>query len=191
MRTLAIFARAPVEGRTKTRLAAGLGDAQALAVYLELVAATCEAAAASATERVEVHFTPTESAASVREMIGRPNWHYIPQIEGDLGARMLAAFESATVIIGTDCPQLCGSLIDNAFRELDDHPLVLGPAEDGGYYLIGARRPDPALFAGVRWSTDQVRARTISNAATLGWSNAQLPMLRDIDTQEDYLAWRA
>ncbi len=187
---LGIFARAPIAGQTKTRLAARLGDDQAVAVYRDLVAATCRAARAARAEIV-VHYTPDDDQTGVRRMIGEPDWTYVPQVSGDLGTKMLAAFETTPVLIGTDCPSLSGSLLEQAFEQLSEHDLVLGPAEDGGYYLIGVSRVDPGLFDGVAWSTDQVRRRTLQNAQAIGWNTSQLKVLRDVDTYEDYRAWQA
>lgn len=194
--TAVIFARAPVAGRTKTRLAAGIGAEAALEVYLELVGRTVAAVAAARTpDRVEVHFAPHEGRDAVAAMIGRDDWVYRPQPEGDLGARMQAVFDplakapGKTVLVGTDCPELHG-LIDAAFGLLDEHPLVLGPSTDGGYTLIGLDRPAPQLFSDMTWSTAGVLSDTLDRARWMQWTVGLLPTRSDIDTAEDLTAWR-
>jgi len=125
---------------------------------------------------------------------------YQPQGGGDLGQRMLLCLEylwgldtagnNYFVIIGTDCPDLDSSHLDRAFQELGEHDLVLGPAEDGGYYLIGFKQIIPQLFQDISWGTATVFAETIAIANKLGLRISYLPVLRDIDRPEDlsYLA---
>lgn len=122
---------------------------------------------------------------------------YHPQSDGDLGDRMAAAFErafiagsTAVLLIGSDCPELDALLLEKAFRELQRHDLVLGPAADGGYYLIGLRRSIPALFQGIAWSTDAVRQQTLAIAQKLGLTIAKLPMLSDVDYPADLEIWQ-
>jgi rSAM/selenodomain-associated transferase 1 len=117
------------------------------------------------------------------------------QHPGDLGERMQQAFETAfsagaqkVVIIGSDCPELSGALLDQAFATLDHADFVLGPVPDGGYYLLGMKAPAPALFEDIAWSTETVREKTLEKMAALGKTCALLPVLADIDTEADY--WR-
>lgn len=116
------------------------------------------------------------------------------QSGGDLGARMSAAFQTSfdlgidkVAIIGTDCPKLKAEIIAKAFDELIDQDLVLGPAKDGGYYLIGLRRRIPELFDGIKWGTSEVFAETLMIAKNLGLNIAVLPTLADIDRPQDLL----
>ncbi|MBI5777356.1 MAG: TIGR04282 family arsenosugar biosynthesis glycosyltransferase, partial [Nitrospirae bacterium] len=119
----------------------------------------------------------------------------IAQTGDDLGARMARAFADVfalgyrqVLVVGTDLPTLPGSAFGEAVTVLATHDVVLGPALDGGYYLIGLRKPSPELFAGIPWSTDQVLPLTQQKAAALGLSIALLPVRRDIDTIDDLMA---
>jgi glycosyltransferase A (GT-A) superfamily protein (DUF2064 family) len=119
---------------------------------------------------------------------------YRQQSEGDLGRRMALAFKdsfsagmTSVVIIGTDCPDLKAKLMVKAFHALEQNDLVLGPALDGGYYLIGLRRLIPELFTGISWSTAEVLEQTIRIAERLDLAIAFLPLLNDIDRPEDLI----
>lgn len=198
---LLIFAREPVLGQVKTRLAAAIGPEAALAVYRELLALTAAAvAAARVPATVWLAAAPAPAAghtvAGTRaEWPGLP-WRVQPPL-ASLGERMALAFTDAfaagagrVVVIGTDCPGLRPDLLRHAFARLSDHDLVLGPAADGGYYLLGMNELQPALFANKQWSTATVLADTLADAVRLGLRVAQLPVLRDVDAVEDLTAWR-
>jgi len=123
---------------------------------------------------------------------------YKPQGDGDLGQRMHRAFEDsfaagtkATVIIGTDCPGVTPDILGQAFTALNDQDLALGPATDGGYYLIGLRRPIAQLFTGIDWGTETVLRQTLAASENAGVEIAWLPPLSDIDTQDDLPVWEA
>jgi len=114
-----------------------------------------------------------------------------------LGARMAQAFAEAfgagagqVVIIGTDCPGLSAALLRQAFAQLVHHDLVVGPADDGGYYLLGMNRLRSELFANKAWSTTTVLPDTLADAARLGLRVAQLPTLHDVDSAQDLATWR-
>ena len=116
----------------------------------------------------------------------------------DLGERLASAFAELlagpgdrAVVMGSDCPDLSPALLGEAFAALGDHDLVLGPVGDGGYYLIGLRRPVPDLFEGVSWGTDRVLAQALERAQRMGLSVATLGMLDDIDTPEDLVRFVA
>ena len=195
---LLVFARVPALGRVKSRLAAGVGQPAALAVYRELLAITNTAIVAAgvpATVWLADTAGPEPSAAETAEWATHAARC---QPEGDLGARMITAFAAAftagarrVAIIGTDCPGLRAGHLTEAFAALDTADVVLGPATDGGYYLLGLRRPQPELFANKAWSTASVLADTVADARRLGLRVALLPELRDVDTADDLAAWNA
>jgi rSAM/selenodomain-associated transferase 1 len=188
-----VFVRAPVLGRVKTRLAAAIGDAAALRVYRRLAEHTLREAAALAGEgvRVRVHHTPADAGDAVRAWLGEGP-AYLPQADGDLGTRMEDAFARAfadgaerVVIVGSDLPELSAGLLRRAFDALAAHPAVLGPARDGGYYLLGLTRPVPGIFEGIAWSTAEVLAATLSRFRAAGIEPAMLEVLADVDEAED------
>ncbi len=202
VRQLLVFARPPVLGRVKTRLAATLGPAQALRVYCHLLAITQLAVAAAAVPTtVWLAEAPAAAPALAAEAAQElPEWPGLPwriqTLAYDLGERLAEAFavafgEGATqaAVIGTDCPGLTARHLTLAFDELATHDLVLGPAADGGYYLLALRRPCPALFRGIAWSSPTVLAGTLARAAQLGLRVQLMPVLSDVDTEADIAAW--
>ena len=194
MNSLIIFARHPELGRVKTRLAAGIGNEAALEAYRALLAHTRAVVAPLA-----VHKT-VWLTGEVAPVAGATEWSGFeqrPQPAGDLGEKMQAAFTydfarpvEAAVIIGTDCPGLTTGHLTAAFAALRTNDVVLGPAVDGGYYLLGMTRLHPALFANKPWSTATVRAETLADAARLGLRVHLLPELQDVDTVDDLRAWQ-
>lgn len=187
-----VFVRAPEAGRVKTRLAASLGAEGALRVYRRLADHTVrEARELEPGVEVRIHFTPADRGAEVRAWLGGGPC-YLPQAEGDLGARMEAAFRAAfeegadrVVIIGSDLPEVSAALLRRALVALDAHPAVLGPARDGGYYLLGMRRMIPGVFHRVPWSTGDVLARTLERMRAAGVEPALLDTLADVDEAAD------
>jgi rSAM/selenodomain-associated transferase 1 len=204
---LLIFAREPVLGRVKTRLAADIGPAAALATYRELLALTAAAVqAAQVPATVWLAEAPAEHAlglvAAENLAAARPEWPGLPwrvqPAAGALGERMAHAFAEAfaagagrVVIIGTDCPGLTADFLRQAFAQLATHDLVIGPATDGGYYLLGMNELQPSLFTNKQWSTATVLPATLADAVHLGLRVAQLPTLADVDSAADLTAWQA
>ncbi|MBC8082524.1 MAG: TIGR04282 family arsenosugar biosynthesis glycosyltransferase [Hymenobacter sp.] len=193
---LLIFARHPELGRVKTRLAAGIGAAAALVVYEELLRHTYAATVAVAARKTVWLAEAPIAAGTVPETW--PGYERLLQPPGDLGLKMQAAFAcafaagaQAALIIGTDCPSLTAALLTHAYAALATHDVVVGPAEDGGYYLLGMKELHTDLFTNKSWSTDSVLAHTLADAARLGLRVAQLPTLRDVDDAADLAAWRA
>ncbi len=195
---LLVFAREPVLGRVKTRLAAGIGAAAALAVYRELLALTAAAVAAA---QVPATVWLAEAPDGGDPARSRPEWPGLPwrvQPAADaLGARMAQAFGEAfaagagrVVIVGTDCPGLSAALLRQAFDHLLRAELVVGPADDGGYYLLGMNKLEAELFANKDWSTATVLPNTLADAARLGLRVARLPTLHDVDSAQDLATWR-
>ncbi len=194
--SLAVFAKFPAPGHAKTRLIPALGAQGAADLHERMVRLTLARVDELRRARgvgAEVWHTGND-AADFAGLFGG-TFLYRQQAGADLGARMLHAFRvmlrdaSAAVIIGTDCPELSAAVLRSAFDELQRHDLVLGPATDGGYYLIGLRRPVPGLFDGMTWSTDGVLAETLGRARALGLSVHLLPTLDDVDDPGDLPVW--
>ncbi|WP_375435796.1 TIGR04282 family arsenosugar biosynthesis glycosyltransferase [uncultured Hymenobacter sp.] len=193
---LLIFARYPELGRVKTRLAAGIGDEAALAVYQELLHHTFTVTAEIAAHKTLWLAEPLAAPVAFPEAWN--SYEQLHQLPGDLGQKMQTAFAHAfaagttsALIIGTDCPGLTTELLTQAYTLLATHEVVIGPAEDGGYYLLGMRELYTDLFSNKSWSTDSVLAHTLADADRLGLEVAQLPTLRDVDDANDLQAWRA
>ncbi|MDQ7051385.1 MAG: TIGR04282 family arsenosugar biosynthesis glycosyltransferase [candidate division KSB1 bacterium] len=190
---LVIFAKYPQPGTVKTRLAARIGDEAAADLYgrfIEWILTTmCHSRVA---ERVVVAVSPQHVVHRFASRYPGAD-AYEPQAESsDLGERMLAVFEQArrqgvrkTVIIGTDSPTLPPDYVRQAFAILDSHDVVLGPAEDGGYYLIGAKEAHADLFRGIPWSTAQVLQKTLAALQRLQLRHALLPEFFDVDEIDD------
>ncbi len=195
-RRVVVFARAPEHGRVKTRLAAGIGDDAALAIYRWLGERTLAAARAASNCEVEVRYTPAYDTHSVASWLGH-DVTLRPQSDGDLGDRLRAAVAEAladgaqeVLLLGTDCPDVDAALIERAFEELDRSDVVLGPARDGGYYLLATRAAHPALFADIPWSSPTTLAATIGAAEDARLRIVLLGELSDIDTAADWSRWR-
>jgi rSAM/selenodomain-associated transferase 1 len=197
-RTLVVFVRHPRPGAVKTRLAAGLGPDVAAALYRVLVEGVLEATAPRAREYERLLFyDPPDAGEAVRAWL--PAGRLRRQAAGDLGVRMADAFVRAfargarrVAIVGSDVSGLVRGDVEAAFAALDEADLVLGPAYDGGYYLIALSQARPELFRDLQWSTSSVRQRTLERAAASGLRVAQLRPLRDVDTLDDLRAeWPA
>src|SRR4030095_16841666 len=186
---LIIFLRFPERGKVKTRLAETAGDDTALKVYQELSAITLHLAASL--------FIPTYLFYENRlpdELI--PSFHYLQQIEGDLGEKIVAAFDNVlqlhqkAIIIGSDCPEITPADILHAIHLLDRNEIVIGPTVDGGYYLLGCKEKVPALFESIEWSTSVVFQQTIEKIEEQGFTYSLLRTLSDIDTEDDWIRYK-
>lgn len=183
---MAIFARAPVRGRVKTRLARVLGDDAALAVYKRLLTGTLERLAPDSG-----HFEPEIWLEGTVPGARFAGFRVIPQPEGDLGTRMAAAFDAGVAaVVGTDIPSLTADYVERALAALDDVDLVIGPVEDGGYCLIAMNAPHAGLFRGIPWSTSRVLAATLQAAGRLELTTRLLEPLWDVDEAVDLERWR-
>ena len=188
--SIAILAKAPVPGYAKTRLIPAIGSHAAAVLQERLTERTLSTALAANTGPVTLWCSPDATHDSFLSFVTRLRVTIRPQPAGDLGARILAAVAAAkgpVLVIGTDCPaltdvHLCGAA--DALREGND--VVLIPAEDGGYVLIGMRNPHAALFSAIAWGTATVlaetRARIIAQRLTL----SERPPLWDVDTPADF-----
>ena len=186
---LAILAKAPVSGTVKTRLIPALGAAGAAALHQRLIERTVTTACAAEIGPVTLWTTPAAPHASFTDLASRFPIALAAQPEGDLGARMLAPCQAAAglaIVVGTDCPALTSSHLREAadvLREGSDAVVIA--AEDGGYVLIGSRRPQPGLFVSMTWGTDAVMAETRRRLARAGLTWRELPALWDVDRPED------
>ncbi|MEO8538651.1 MAG: TIGR04282 family arsenosugar biosynthesis glycosyltransferase [bacterium] len=182
--TLVVLAKSPARGQSKTRLAAMLGEDAANRLAEAFLRDTM-ALALEANENVLVAFTPREARCDFERLAGRAL--LTEQPDGDLGQRIASAVATAldcsgrAVLIGTDTPDLPSALVADAFRALDDADLVLGPADDGGFYLLGTSRPLNGLFDGVAWSTATVCETVLANAEKHGYRVKTLSRWGDID----------
>ena len=190
-RHLVIFARAPQFGRVKRRLARDIGIAEATRFYRATLGRQIGALSRDPRWTVWLFVTPDNEIRHAAWRGGVPSRRVRPQGHGDLGQRMLVPFRTLppgpVVLVGSDIPAMRPSHIARAFQQLGRHALVFGPASDGGFWLIGARRTRPmprGLFAGVRWSTAQALADTRANVprpVSVGLADT----LDDIDTADD------
>jgi uncharacterized protein len=190
-RCLIIVAKEPVAGLVKTRLAASIGAARTAELYRCFLHDTIALARQVPRCTLALSFWPPAAVARFREI--DPAALLLPQRGADFGSRLLSAFEQAAaagyhemVLIGSDNPSLPPGYVAQAFAALAAAPAVLGPSEDGGYYLIGMRAPQPALFdRGIAWSTALVARQTYAVAAAAGLAMARVPPWYDIDTAAD------
>ncbi|PSR52596.1 glycosyltransferase [Adhaeribacter arboris] len=189
---LLIFVKNSVQGKVKSRLAASIGEEKALQVYQLLLKRT-----------YEITLTlPVTKAVYYSDYIQEDNWsppfyeNYV-QSGQDLGERMRHAFERAftagyeqVCIIGSDCYELTEEIIEQAFEKLERNDVVIGPAQDGGYYLLGMKTLHESFFTGKKWSTDSVLPDTLNNIKAAGQTVALLPELTDVDEEKDLVTIR-
>ncbi|WP_211257528.1 TIGR04282 family arsenosugar biosynthesis glycosyltransferase [Muricoccus aerilatus] len=184
---VALFARFPEPGRAKTRLIPTLGAEGAAALHRRLTERALSALRASGLP-FELRHTGAAPEA-FRAWLGEE----VPlaeQGEGDLGARMAwAAADAPAILVGADLPDLLPRHLIAAAAALESHPAVIGPAEDGGYWLLGLREPMPSLFEPMAWGTETVFAETMTRFAAGGVTPALLETLADLDRPEDLARW--
>jgi len=184
---LVLFARYPTAGACKTRLIPALGPAGAADLHRRLTERTMAVLRASRAP-VTVAFTGA-SAAQFAAWLG-PDVGLVEQVEGDLTARLMACLDPAPVIFfGADTPDLAPQHVEAAIAALERHDIVIGPAEDGGYYLIGMRTALPELLTDMPWSTEQVLPETLARLARRGIAPVLLETLADCDRPEDLARW--
>lgn len=192
-----LFTRYPEAGRCKTRLIPALGKDGAARLHREMtqrVLTQLTSLAAIHPHQLEIHYDGG-SEEQMRSWLGN-NYQYRKQADGDIGCRMQAAIVrhldrmQRLLLIGSDCPDLSAAIMEEAFEALTTHDLVLGPAFDGGYYLIGARKERASiicrkLFHDIPWSTDDVYTTTKTRAEQHRLRCHTLTRLHDIDTPAD------
>jgi rSAM/selenodomain-associated transferase 1 len=187
------FVKYPTPGKVKTRLAQEVGSDQAVELYKCFVEDVV-----TLLDRLNIHFKfyfyPADARKRFMSWLGQ-KYDYVPQVGTDLGKRMQSAFSHAfeegfrrAVIIGSDIPDLPEDFLRQAFWEMDTHDVVLGPANDGGYYLVGFTRKGflPEAFENVAWSSDSVFEQTVSILKQNRRRVCLLPQWYDVDTLADF-----
>ncbi len=192
-KSLIIFTRYPEIGTTKTRLIPAIGADNACNLQRLMTENTLKKAN-KLREKIEIEINIYFLGGSlnlIKQWLGN-DYNYYSQEGEDLGLKMFHAFlesfnedYSRVVLIGTDCPDLDENILNTAFDQLDHYDLVIGKAEDGGYYLIGLNKLNKELFININWGTDSVFQTTVAIASRLNYSIYKLPVLRDIDRTED------
>jgi uncharacterized protein len=195
-RLIILFIKAPLPGSVKSRLAAGIGPEAAAHLYRRFILDTVDVLVETG-YGVRICYFPPDAAGLVAEMVGR-EWALLPQAGADLGERMANAFHDVfsagyerAVLVGSDIPELNHAIITEAFDALERNDAVLGPAADGGYYLIGFRKESmaPGAFHGIAWSTAAVFEETKRILEAESLRVHVLPMLHDMDSAEDLKAF--
>lgn len=198
---LLIFIKNPEKGKVKTRLAKTVGAEKAYQIYLKLVDYTLETAVrVDARKQIWYSSFIDEPDGFLEQLSDRSkrsdgfNVHFEKKLQqGDnLGERMAGAFKEGfgdgfekVVIIGSDCPDISSEIVESAYEKLAEKDVVIGPSEDGGYYLIGTNRFIPEVFEEIPWSTEKVFRETVRVLEQHNTSYGLLPVLNDIDTEED------
>lgn len=187
-RVVLIFCRNEIPGKVKTRLAADLGEARAMDIYRKLCDHTATVVAPVAAARIVCYDSRIETNDRW-DPCATDRWL---QHGNDFGVRLGDAVQRAfiqgydkVILIGTDCPQLTTAILESAFEGLDHHDAMIGPAADGGYYLLALKTFHQEFFRNKKWGTDQVLAETLADAGRLGLRCGELPVLRDVDTVSD------
>ena len=186
-----VFVKAPILGKVKTRLAKSIGDKAALEAYKELTLTVL--GRIKNLTKVDLCFTPDDS---INEVIpwAQENWTTTPQGLGNLGERMCKVFDNTTeptLLIGSDCPYLKEKDLIEAGHALEKNDLVLGPAKDGGYWMIGMKTPTPSLFKEINWGSSTVYKSTVLCAKEQGLRIWEGRMLGDIDYADDWFQFKA
>jgi rSAM/selenodomain-associated transferase 1 len=196
MRQLGIFAKFWAPGEVKTRLAASIGPEQGARLHRVFLETLIKRLSLVADRRVLVYSPPTRRLEFGE--LAAAGWELQPQADGDLGQRMQVYFQLAfasgatqAVLIGSDSPTLPITLIELAFKRLDETQAVLGPAADGGYYLVGATGAVPPIFDRIAWSRSSVWAETVARLEAARWTFSALPDWYDVDDWDDLQRLRA
>ncbi|VAW63868.1 Glycosyltransferase [hydrothermal vent metagenome] len=189
---LIVFIKAPVTGQCKTRLIPLLGAEQACAFYKTLVTHCLKQLKGLSHTDIAIYATPRTQHPFIQALNKQNEYALHTQQGNNLGERMYAAIQtslqyySKTVLIGSDCPPINQKYIQQAFNALKQCDIVFGPAEDGGYVLIGANKIEPLVFENINWGSHQVLQQSLNNCQTSAYNTHLLDTLWDIDTPEDY-----
>jgi uncharacterized protein len=182
---IAVLAKAPIPGFAKTRLIPAIGAHAAAVLQERLTEHAVATAVAADVGPVRLWCAPDVSHPSFRELAARFPITLVRQPAGDLGVRMLAALGNGGFVIGSDCAAFTPGHLRAASAALDEADVVLTPAEDGGYVLIGTRTPQPQLFSNMTWGTPTVLAETRRRISALNLTAVELPTLWDVDTENE------
>jgi len=195
-RCVILFVKFPERGKVKSRLAQDM-DGDIIQRFYECMVLDAIDMLKQAGTPFRICFDPPDAQERVRQWLGQ-TYLYMPQIGGNLGERMKQAFSivfsegvDEALLIGSDIPALTTILIDEAFQSLSDRDSVIGPANDGGYYLIGFKKITfvPGIFHAMAWSTNTVFRETVRRLKETSLTVHLLPELTDIDTREDVEAF--
>jgi rSAM/selenodomain-associated transferase 1 len=195
-RLLQQFARYPRQGRVKTRLARSLGVKEACRVHETLLERSARTLLGARLGAVELWLDEVSAHPLIDDLVAAGMQGPRQQAGADLGDRMAHALASGlrraqrVVLVGSDCPGLNARYLRDAFAALESSDLVFGPAEDGGYVLVGCRSIDARLFSGIRWGSAQVLEQSMAQAKALGRKVDLLEALYDVDESEDLERWR-
>lgn len=184
---LIIFIRNPIRGTVKTRLAQTLGNDKAFDIYKELLEITRQ-------QSIKVNAQCYLYYSDHIELDAWSETTFIKKVQSgiDLGARMANAFNevlqthSKAIIIGSDCPYITSQIIDHSFHLLSNNDVILGPAIDGGYYLLGMKSTSPSIFESMPWSESNLYEKTIEKLNQLNYTYTSLIKMEDIDTEEEW-----
>ena len=194
--TLIVFAKFPEPGKVKTRLAKDLGESRAAEIYSSMALDIISRVSRSGLYDTVIFYDPPEKRKEIAIWLGDCKnikaEHLIPQTGCTLGERIAAAFQTVlstedkkAVIIGTDCTEVSAGIIEDSFEALREYDVLIGPSEDGGYYLLGLKSFIPELFQDIEWSTERVLEQTVNRIRQMGISHKLLEPLRDIDNIHD------
>jgi hypothetical protein len=190
-RCLIVFAKEPQKGRIKTRLAASIGEEEALCLYKAFLKDTLIIARCAETDNKILAYDSCSKEPEYLKMIS-DNFLFYEQKGKDLGEKMSNAFGYAhengadhIVIIGSDSPTLPASCLDEAFQLLEEYDVVIGPSQDGGFYLVGSKVPARGMFNDVKWGSDKALEQTLENIISLQKRFVLMDPWYDVDTQDD------
>ena len=193
--TVITFCKYPVEGKVKTRIAKTIGNEFAVKLYKMFAEHTFGVLSKTDSIAPYIFFTEKDDRGKIEKWT-RAEFPLELQSGNDLGERMYNAFNKAiergsvnTIIIGTDIPDISSVIIKRALKALENSDVVIGPSNDGGYYLLGMKKLYKDLFIGIEWSRNSVLRNTIEKLNNLNLSYSMLPELIDIDTEEDLKMW--
>lgn len=189
-----VYAKYPTPGAVKTRIAKIIGNEKAAELYRKMLFVVVDGlleALASDRFDVIVCFDPAQSAAAYEKLFPGRRLSFLAQRGNDLGERLENSFEGMleayerVLVVGTDCVELSRAILEEAASGLKSADAVVGPATDGGYYLIGLKEPRPELFRGIEWSTSRVLGQTLERCQTLNLTVHRLAELTDVDTVDE------